>query len=121
MKKRPWWRFWGELNPPTPKELLDRYKATLLESKELKDFEVILNYNLLDTDIIKGEDSPRKFRNLVNLYKTYKKYISCIYIKDNTEDTVELIFDYSKIISSAEDRNELFDGIEISFIIKMEI
>ncbi|EUB16985.1 MULTISPECIES: hypothetical protein [Fusobacterium] len=115
MKKRPWWRFWGELNPPTPKELLDRYKATLLESKELKDFEVILNYNLLDTDIIKGEDSPRKFRNLVNLYKTYKKYISCIYIKDNTEDTVELIFDYSKIISSAEDRNELFDGIEILY------
>ena len=115
MKKRLWWRFWGELNPPTPKELLDRYKATLLESKELKDFEVILNYNLLDTDIIKGEDSSRKFRNLVNLYKTYKKYISCIYIKDNTEDTVELIFDYSKIISSAEDRNELFDGIEILY------
>ena len=100
---------------PTPKELLDRYKATLLESKELKDFEVILNYNLLDTDIINGEENPQKFRTLVNLYKTYKDYISGIYIKDNTEDTVELIFNFDKIISSAENREELFDGIEILY------
>ena len=98
-----------------PKELLDRYKATLLESKELKDFEVILNYNLLDTDIINGEENPQKFRTLVNLYKTYKDYISGIYIKDNTEDTVELIFNFDKIISSAENREELFDGIEILY------
>ena len=97
------------------KELLDRYKASLLESKELKDFEVILNYNLLDTDIINGEDNPKKFRTLVNLYKTYKNYISCIYIKDNTEDTVELVFNFDKIISSAENREELFDGIEILY------
>ena len=99
----------------SPKELLDRYKATLLESKELKDFEVILNYNLLDTDIINGEDNPKKFRTLVNLYKTYKNYISCIYTKDNTEDTVELVFNFDKIISSAENREELFDGIEILY------
>ena len=103
------------LNPPTPKELLDRYKASLLESKELKDFEVILNYNLLDTEIINGEENPKKFRTLVNLYKTYKNYISCIYIKDNTEDTVELVFNFDKIISSAENREELFDGIEILY------
>ena len=113
--------FWGSLLnslnsiPNTPKELLNRYKATLLESKELKDFEVILNYNLLDTDIINGEENPKKFRNLVNLYKTYKNYISCIYIKDNTEDTVELVFNFDKIISSAENREELFDGIEILY------
>ena len=104
-----------ENNEVSPKELLKRYKATLLESKELKDFEVILNYNLLDTDIINGEANPRKFRNLVNLYKTYKDYISCIYIKDDTEDTVELIFNADKIISSAENRNELFNGIEILY------
>ena len=104
-----------ENNEVSPKELLKRYKATLLESKELKDFEVILNYNLLDTDIINGEANPRKFRNLVNLYKTYKDYISCMYIKDNTEDTVELIFNADKIISSAENRNELFNGIEILY------
>ncbi|PGH19908.1 hypothetical protein RN96_12400 [Fusobacterium polymorphum] len=102
-------------NEVSPKELLKRYKATLLESKELKDFEVILNYNLLDTDIINGEANPRKFRNLVNLYKTYKDYISCMYIKDDTEDTVELIFNADKMISSAENRDELFNGIEILY------
>ena len=102
-------------NEVSPKELLKRYKASLLESKELKDFEVILNYNLLDTDIIKGEEEQIKFRNLVNLYKTYKDYISCMYIKDDTEDTVELIFNADKIISSAENRNELFNGIEILY------
>ena len=113
--------FWGSLLnslnsiPNTPKELLDRYKASLLESKELKNFEVILNYNLLDTEIINGEENPKKFRTLVNLYKTYKNYISCIYIKDNTEDTVELVFNFDKIISSAENREELFDGIEILY------
>ena len=102
-------------NEVSPKELLERYKVTLLESKELKDFEVILNYNLLDTDIIKGEEEQIKFRNLVNLYKTYKDYISCMYIKDDTEDTVELIFNADKIISSAENRDELFNGIEILY------
>ena len=102
-------------NEVSPKELLKRYKATLLENKELKDFEVILNYNLLDTDIINGEANPKKFRNLVNLYKTYKDYISCMYIKDDTEDTVELIFNADKIISSAENRDELFNGIEILY------
>jgi hypothetical protein len=104
-----------ENNEVSPNELLKRYKATLLESKELKDFEVILNYNLLDTDIINGEANPKKFRNLVNLYKIYKDYISCMYIKDDTEDTVELIFNADKIISSAENRDELFNGIEILY------
>ena len=102
-------------NEVSPKELLKRYKATLLESKELKDFEVILNYNLLDTDIINGEANPKKFRTLANLYKTYKDYISSMYIKDDTEDTVELIFNADKIISSAENRDELFNGIEILY------
>ena len=105
----------GEREEVSPKELLKRYKASLLESKELKDFEVILNYNLLDKNIIKEEEEQIKFRNLVNLYKTYKDYISCMYIKDDTEDTVELIFNADKIISSAENRNELFNGIEILY------
>ena len=108
-------RMQEENNEVSLKELLERYKATLLESKELKDFEVILNYNLLDTDIIKSEEEQIKFRNLVNLYKTYKDYISCMYIKDDTEDTVELIFNADKIISSAENRDELFNGIEILY------
>ena len=105
----------GEREEVSPKELLKRYKASLLESKELKDFEVILNYNLLDKNIIKEEEEQIKFRNLVNLYKTYKDYISCMYIKDDTEDTVELIFNADKIISSAENRDELFNGIEILY------
>jgi len=102
-------------NEITPKELLKRYKATLLENERLKGFEVILNYNLLDNNIIKEEEEQIKFRNLVNLYKTYKDYISCMYIKDDTEDTVELIFNADKIISSAENRDELFNGIEILY------
>ena len=102
-------------NEVSPKELLKRYKVTLLESKELKDFEVILNYNLLDTNIIKREEDVKKFENLVSLYIIYKDYISCMYIKDNTEDTVELIFNADKIISSAENRDELFNGIEILY------
>ena len=111
----------------SPKEFLKRYRATLLESEELKDFEVILNYNLLDDGILNGEMNLTKFNNLVNMYKTYKDYISCIYIKDNTEDTVELIFNADKIISSAENGDELFNGIEILYksnnfkIIKEEI
>ena len=111
----------------SPKEFLKRYRATLLESEELKDFEVILNYNLLDDGILNGEMNLTKFNNLVNMYKTYKNYISCIYIKDNTEDTVELIFNADKIISSAENGDELFNGIEILYksnnfkIIKEEI
>ena len=99
----------------SPKEFLKRYKATLLENERLKGFEVILNYNLLDKNIIKEEEEQIKFRNLVNLYKTYKDYISCMYIKDDTEDTVELIFNTDKIISSAENRDELFNGIEILY------
>ena len=104
-----------ENNEVSPKELLKRYKATLLENERLKGFEVILNYNLLDKNIIKEEEEQIKFRNLVNLYKTYKDYISCMYIKDDTEDTVELIFNADKIISSAENRDELFNGIEILY------
>ena len=102
-------------NEVSPKELLKRYKAALLENQRLKGFEAILNYNLLDKNIIKEEENQIKFRNLVNLYKTYKDYISCMYIKDDTEDTVELIFNADKIISSAENRDELFNGIEILY------
>ena len=108
-------RMQKENNEVSPKELLERYKASLLESKELKDFEVILNYNLLDIDIIRGEENSKKFSNLVNLYKTYKDYISCMYIKDDTEDTVKLIFNAEQIIPSAENGDELFDGIEILY------
>ena len=111
----------------SPKEFLKRYRATLLENEELQDFEVILNYNLLDTHILNGEKNLFKFNNLVNMYKTYNDYISCIYMKDNIEETVELVFNADKIISFAENRHKLFNGIEISYksnnfkVIKEEI
>ena len=85
------------------------------ESKQLKDFEVILNYNLLDTGIIIGEENTKKFKNLVEAYKNYKEYISCIYIKEVTLDTVEILFDNRKIISDIENKKGKFDKIEITY------
>ena len=85
------------------------------ESKQLKDFEVILNYNLLDTGIIIGEENTKKFKNLVEAYKNYKEYISCIYIKEVTLDTVEILFDNGKIISDIENKKGKFDKIEITY------
>ena len=101
----------------TPKEFLKNYANLLskIENKKLKDFEVILNYNLLDTRIIIGEENTKKFKNLVEAYKNYKEYISCIYIKDETLDTVEILFDNGKIISDIENKKGKFDKIEIDY------
>ncbi len=101
----------------TPKEFLKNYANLLskIENKKLKDFEVILNYNLLDTGIIIGEENTKKFKNLVEAYKNYKEYISCIYIKDETLDTVEILFDNGKIISDIENKKGKFDKIEIDY------
>ena len=101
----------------TPKEFLKNYANLLskIENKKLKDFEVILNYNLLDTGIIIEEENTKKFKNLVEAYKNYKEYISCIYIKDGTLDTVEILFDNGKIISDIENKKGKFDKIEITY------
>ena len=93
-----------------------KYKnLNIQESKQLKDFEVILNYNLLDTGIIIGEENIKKFKNLVEAYKNYKEYISCIYIKEGTVDTVEMVFDTEKIISDIGNKNAVFNKIEIDY------
>ena len=93
-----------------------KYKnLNIQESKQLKDFEVILNYNLLDTGIIIGEENIKKFKNLVEAYKNYKEYISCIYIKEGTLDTVEMVFDTEKIISDIGNKNAVFNKIEIDY------
>ena len=101
----------------TPKEFLKNYANLLskIENKKLKDFEVILNYNLLDTGIIIGEENTKKFKNLVEAYKNYKEYISCIYIKDGTLDTVEILFNNEKIISEIENKKGLLNKIEIVY------
>ena len=95
--------------------ILNKGMINIQESKQLKDFEVILNYNLLDTGIIIGEENTKKFKNLVEAYKNYKKYISCIYIKEGILDTVEIIFDTEKIISDIENKNTVFDKVEIDY------
>ena len=95
--------------------ILNRGTSNIQESKALKDFEVILNYNLLDTGIIIGEDNTKKFKNLVEAYKNYKKYISCIYIKEGTLDTVEIVFDTEKIILDIGNKNAVFNKIEIDY------
>ena len=95
--------------------ILNRGTSNIQESKALKDFEVILNYNLLDTGIIVGEENTKKFKNLVEAYKNYKKYISCIYIKEGTLDTVEIVFDTEKIISDIGNKNAVFNKIEIDY------
>ena len=95
--------------------ILNKGISNIQESKQLKDFEVILNYNLLDTEIIIGEENTKKFKNLVKAYKNYKEYISCIYIKEGTLDTVEILFDTEKIISDIGNKNAIFNKIEIDY------
>ena len=102
----------------TPKAFLDFYRNLLrenVENRKLKEFEAILNYNLLDTEIIIGEENIKKFKNLVEAYKNYQKYISYIGIKEETEDVVEITFNNEKILSDIEDKKLVFDKIEIDY------
>ena len=59
------------------KNFLKECEVSLLENDSLRDFEVILNYNLLDPSIITKE-YEKKFNKLVEAYRTYKNYIACI-------------------------------------------
>ena len=102
----------------TPKAFLDFYRNLLrenVENRKLKEFEVILNYNLLDTEIIIGEENIKEFKNLVDAYKNYQKYISYIGIKEETEDVVEITFNNEKIFSDIEDKKLVFGKIEIDY------
>ena len=83
-----------------------------IENEDLKNFEVILNYNLLDSTIITKE-FEKSFNNLVEVYKTYKNYISCIYNKD--DENVGILFDIDKITESIKDKKKVFDSIEIPY------
>ena len=88
-------------------------KYNLVENENLKRFEVILNYNLLDPSIITKE-YREKFNKLIEIYKTYKNYISCIYNEDN--EKVGILFDTDKIIESIKDSKRLFNSIEINYL-----
>ena len=84
------------------------------ENEDLKNLEVILNYNLLDSTIITKE-YEKSFNDLVEVYRTYKNYISCIYNKD--DENIGIFFDIDKIIESIKDRKKVFDSIEIPYFL----
>ena len=107
--------FWKEVieGELEEKDFFKEYQSSLLESNNLKNFEVILNYDLLDPSIITKE-YEKKFNNLVEAYKTYKNYISCIYNKD--DEKVEILFNTKKIIESIKNIEEIFDNIEIAYL-----
>jgi len=94
------------------KNFLRECEVSLLENDSLRDFEVILNYNLLDPSIITKE-YEKKFNKLVEAYRTYKDYIACVYNEDDKK--VRIFFDMSKIIESIKSGEEVFNNIEITY------
>ena len=81
----------------------------------VKEFEIALKYDLLDESFIKlDDDKKEKLKNLVEMYKKYNEYISCIYIEDGAEDTIKITFDDKKLFSLLED-NEKRYSLEIAY------
>ena len=99
------------------KDFFREYQSSLLEDDDLKNFEVILNYNLLDTSIITKE-YEKSFNKLAKTYRTYKDYISCIYNENNEYyKKIGIHFNVNKIISSIKNFEEkLFNNIEIIYL-----
>ncbi|PGH20037.1 hypothetical protein RN96_12405 [Fusobacterium polymorphum] len=95
------------------KDFFEKYKYSLLQNDNLKNLEVILNYELLDPSIITKE-YKKKFNNLVEAYRTYKGYISCIYNED--DEKVGIFFNTKKIIESIKNIEEIFSNIEINYL-----
>ena len=95
------------------KDFFEEYQFSLLEDDNLRDFEVILNYNLLDSTII-AKEYEKKFNKLSETYRTYKKYISCIY--NENYEKVGIFFDTEKIIESIKNREKIFNNIEIAYL-----
>ena len=95
------------------KDFFEKYQYSLLQNDNLKNFEVILNYDLLDPSIITKE-YKKKFNNLVEAYRTYKGHISCIYNED--DEKVGIFFNTKKIIESIKNIEEIFSNIEINYL-----
>ena len=95
------------------KDFFEEYQFSLLEDDNLRDFEVILNYDLLDSTIITKE-YEKKFNKLAEAYRTYKKYISCIY--NENYEKVGIFFDTEKIIESIKNREKIVNNIEIAYL-----
>ena len=94
------------------KDFFEKYQYSLLQNNDLKNFEVILNYDLLDPSIITKE-YKKKFNNLVEAYRTYKGYISCMYNED--DEKIGIFFNVKKIIESIKNIEEIFNNIEITY------
>ena len=94
------------------KDFFEKYQYSLLQNDNLKNFEVILNYDLLDPSIITKE-YKKKFNNLVEAYRTYKGYISCMYNED--DEKIGIFFNVKKIIESIKNIEEIFNNIEITY------
>ena len=98
------------------KDFFEEYQFSLLEDDNLRDFEVILNYDLLDSTII-AKEYEKRFNKLSEAYRTYKKYISCIYNEDNEYyEKVGIFFDTKKIIESIKNREKIFNNIGIAYL-----
>ena len=98
------------------KDFFREYQSSLLEDDDLKNFEVILNYDLLDTGIITKE-YEKSFNKLVEAYRIYKGYISCIYNENNEYyKKIGIHFNTNKIISSIKNEEKLFNNIEIAYL-----
>ena len=91
---------------------LKEYQFSLLENGELIDFEVILNYEIFDSNVIdvKYED---RFYKLSEAYNKYKDFISCVY--NQGDEKVGIFFDTEKIIKSIKNGEKLFNNIEITY------
>ena len=94
---------------------LQRMNKSEKTNSFVKEFEIALKYDLLDEGFIKLDDTQKeKLENLVEMYKKYNEYISCIYVEDGTEDTVKIAFDDKKLFSLLED-NEKKCSLEIAY------
>jgi hypothetical protein len=94
---------------------LQRMNKSEKTNSFVKEFEIALKYDLLDEGFIKLDDTQKeKLENLVEMYKKYNEYISCIYVEDGTEDTVKIAFDDKKLFSLLED-NEKKYSLEIAY------
>ena len=94
---------------------LQRMNKSEKTNSFVKEFEIALKYDLLDEGFIKLDDTQKeKLENLVEMYKKYNEYISCIYVEDGTEDTVKIAFDDKKLFSLLED-NEKRYSLEIAY------
>ena len=91
---------------------LKEYRYSLLENEDLMDFEVILNYEIFDSNVIdvKYED---RFYKLSEAYNKYKDFISCVY--NQGDEKVGIFFDTEKIIKSIKNGEKLFNNIEITY------